>query len=259
MKEIKNIVLIGAGNVATRLGLAFQKADLKVVQVYSRSTSSAKALGNVLGTDFTTDLTAISRNADLYILSVADDALQEVLGELEPGNSFLVHTSGSQPMAVLLEHAKNYGVFYPLQTFSKNRPVDFRKIPVCLEANNSRGLDQLKSLAGKISDVVLDVPSSQRRNLHLAAVFACNFPNFMYEIAALIVNKSGLDFNLLKPLILETAEKVQEVSPSEAQTGPALRGDKRVLEMHLAMLNEMPEFQAIYKKISEGITTKHEQ
>lgn len=258
MTEIKNIVLIGAGNVATHLGISLHEAGIHVVQVCNRSAESAYALGRKLGAESVSDFSAIHPNADLYIISVADDAISEVAARI-PRNKFVVHTSGSQPQELLAEHTNDFGVFYPLQTFSKNRPVNFQTVPVCLEASNDYRQAQLNDLADKISAIVHVIPSHQRKVLHLAAVFACNFPNFMYAVAASILQASDLDFDLLKPLIRETAEKIQTVNPAEAQTGPALRGDTRVLEQHLEMLNNIPDYQALYRQISNGITKMNRQ
>lgn len=245
--------MIGAGNVATHLGIALSKSGDEIVQVYSRTDNSAIFLAKKLDTEFTTSLSKIIRNADLYILSVSDDVLPNILKDLNIGNKLLVHTSGFLSMDALARISENYGVFYPLQTFSKSRSVEMKKIPVCIEANTEENLGILKSLAMKISDDVRNVNSEQRRKLHLAAVFACNFPNYMYSIAAQILEDSDINFDILKPLIEETAEKIQDMIPQEAQTGPAIRGDKSIMDAHLNMLVKYPKFRKIYKLISTEI------
>lgn len=254
MQELRDIVLIGAGNVATRLGIALRKGGIRILQVYSRSQESAHRLASLLQTGHTTSLKEIVTEASLYIIAVADDAIESVVKGMEAQQKFLVHTSGSVDMDVLAPWAQNFGVLYPLQTFSRNRNVDFNTIPVCIEANSLVNLDLLSRLASSISGDVRTVPSAQRRMLHLAAVFACNFPNYMYTVAESIVHRANLDFDLLKPLILETALKVQTISPEKAQTGPALRGDARILEGQMELLKAYPEILELYKKISGEIS-----
>ncbi len=151
--------------------------------------------------------------ADLYIISVADNALDELISQLYLNDKLVVHTSGSVQMDVLKKASRNYGVFYPLQTFSKSKDVEFRSIPICLEANKDANLHKLTELAKRISENVQVIDSEQRKKLHLAAVFACNFPNFMYSIAEEITRQANIDFEILRPLIKETAEKVMQINP----------------------------------------------
>ncbi|MBN2173320.1 MAG: DUF2520 domain-containing protein [Bacteroidales bacterium] len=251
--NLKNIVLIGAGNVATHLGLALKDNGYRILQVYSRTIPSASHLAGKLHSDFSTDLEKINLKADLYIISVPDDAVGELVYKIKLKDRLVVHTSGSLPMDILKNSSSNYGVVYPLQTFSKTRKVDFEHIPICVEANSKLGLETLKRFAGTISGDVRDVNSEQRKKLHLAAVFACNFPNFMYSISAEIVKQANIDFSILRQLIKETAEKVMELDPLEAQTGPAKRGDQKIMEKHLEMLKGFPEFKEIYQLLSERI------
>ena len=250
MQNIQNIVLIGAGNVATQLAFALEHAGLQIVQVYSRTTTSAEKLAGELYTEFITDLSALKPDADLYILSLTDDATVQAVQNINLQNKLVVHTSGSLDMEILSTVSENYGVFYPLQTFSKNRKAIFKNIPICLEANSDSNMKLLIKLAGKISGDVREVNSTQRHKIHLAAVFACNFPNFMYTIAEKILEGSGLDFDILKPLITETAAKVQLIKPVEAQTGPAIRKDNKIMDVHLQILNNYPEYKELYKLIS---------
>jgi predicted short-subunit dehydrogenase-like oxidoreductase (DUF2520 family) len=253
LKEVQNIVLIGAGNVATQLGLAIQKTSRKIVHVYSRTEASAMNLAGILKTEFTCYPEDINPEADLYILSVTDDAVSEIVGKLNLGRQLVVHTSGSLPMDILRKSSENVGVLYPLQTFSKSRSVDFNTVPLCIEANSKDNLHLLEHFAKKLSQKVVEVDSEKRKILHLAAVFACNFSNFMYSIAGQVLADKGLNFELLRPLILETAWKVQELKPDDAQTGPASRGDKMILRKHDELLREYPEYREIYKKLSEAI------
>ena len=253
MNKIQNIVLIGAGNVATHLGLAIQNTGRQIIQVYSRKEVTARVLAEKLKTDFTVDLKTIYPDADLYIISVADDAIERITGLLQVNRSLVVHTSGSVSLDVLRACSENYGVLYPLQTFSKERKIEFSVVPLCIEANSKDNFLLLEQLAKNLSQKVVKVDSEERKILHLAGVFACNFPNFMYRIADQILTEMKLDFDLLRPLILETATKVQKMRPADAQTGPASRGDKSILRKHDALLKEYPEYVEIYKMLSDGI------
>lgn len=253
MDKIKNIVLIGAGNVATQLACAFDNAGFQISQVYSRTTESAEKLGGDLNTGFTTDLNAIVSDADLYIVSVSDDAVKPLANNLFLGDKLVVHTSGSISIDEIKQMSDNYGVFYPLQTFSKTRKADFKSIPICIEANFGESEKLLIELGRSISNDVRRIKTEERKRIHLAAVFACNFPNFMYTIAEEILKKNKLDFELLKPLIEETAAKVQTIDPYDAQTGPAKRGDETIMNQHLELLKEYPGFKEIYKLMSSEI------
>ena len=250
MDELNKIVLIGAGNVATQLGKILIKSGREIIQVYSRTAESAEALSKILKSEFINEIGKIRKDADLYILSVSDRAIEELVKKLSIENKLVVHTSGSVPMEILKPASENYGVLYPFQTFSKIRSVSFKSTPVCIEANNIIVLELLKKLAFSISDKVIELNSEQRKILHLSGVFACNFPNFMYSIAATILEENNIKFELLKPLILETAEMVQTLKPSEVQTGPAIRGDNKIMNTHLDLLEKYPEFRDLYRIIS---------
>ena len=255
MASNKRIVLIGAGNVATHLGLAFQAKGCEIVQVYSRTEESAKDLAERLQVPYTVSLEEVSANADLYIVAVKDAALQEVIPSLVKGreDALFVHTAGSISMDVWKGCARRYGVFYPMQTFSKLRMVDFSSVSFFVEASGSDELRFLKELAMSLSPKVYEASSEQRRYLHLAAVFACNFTNHMYALSASLLEKQGLPFDAMLPLIDETARKVHELPPVQAQTGPAIRRDENVMDKHLAMLSEEPVMREIYEKISKNI------
>jgi predicted short-subunit dehydrogenase-like oxidoreductase (DUF2520 family) len=251
--EFQNIVFIGAGNVATHLAMAFMQAGRRIVQVYSRTEQSARQLAEDLHTDFTTDLNKLNQSADLYIISLTDEATQEFAEKLKLLSKPVVHTSGSLPMDLLRGISDNYGVLYPLQTFSKRRKVNFKEIPICVEANSTLMQQKLHQLASEISDHITEVDSERRKLLHLAAVFACNFPNYMYFLAGKIAEEGGFDFNILRPLIEETAGKVLKESPAEVQTGPAIRGDRAVMDMHMEGLKDKPALREIYALISREI------
>ena len=251
----ERIVLIGAGNVATHLGIALQQAGWEIAQVYSRTEASASELGNRLQVPFVTSIAEVHMDADVYIVSVKDDALKVLIPELVKGREkgLFVHTAGSVPMDVWTGHALHYGVLYPMQTFSKQKPVDFREVSFFLEGDGVDTLVMLRKLACSLSENVYDATSEQRATLHMAAVFACNFTNHMYALSAHLLEKNGLPFDAMLPLIDETARKIHELHPQKAQTGPAVRKDMDVMNKHLDMLAGEPEIRDIYKMISKSI------
>jgi len=256
METSKRIVLIGAGNVATHLGMGLQKAGWQVVQVYSRTEASASELAIRLGVPFVTSLEAVCTDADVYLVMVKDAALQELIPAVVKGRegALFVHTAGSMPMKVWENDARRYGVLYPMQTFSKAREVDFASVSFFVEANGEWELSLLKEMASSLSPKVYEATSAQRTYLHMAAVFACNFANHMYALSAHLLEKNGLPFDAMLPLIDETARKVHGLHPREAQTGPAVRRDENVMNKHLEMLAEEPELKELYEKISCSIS-----
>ena len=251
------IVFIGAGRLATNLALALTKAGHDVVQVYSRTQESASELAGRLGTGVmaTCQLNEVVRDADVYIVAVKDAVLASLIPELCKGReeAVFLHTAGSMPMALFEGYARHYGVFYPMQSFSKERLVDFRQLPIFIEGCDERTLTVAGSLAHSVSQEVRTLSSEDRRYLHLAAVFACNFTNHCYALAAQVLERHGLPFNVMLPLIDETAEKVHQMAPIKAQTGPAVRYDVNVIRAQMELLAEMPEAQRIYEQMSESI------
>ncbi len=254
---IKNIVFIGAGNLATHLALALKSANYHICQVYSRTQISSKTLAKQVGAEACCSFDEVRRDADIYIFALSDKALPDALKALQLKNKFLVHTAGSLPMSVFENYTSKFGVFYPLQTFSKAREVDFLKIPLCIEACSQDLESELMLMGGKISKSVQLISSKQRKQLHMAAVFTCNFTNHMYHIGQELLQEEGMDFELLKPLIMETAEKVQEIPARAAQTGPAVRFDEDVIKAHEESLNMHPDFQKLYRFVSESIYHLH--
>jgi predicted short-subunit dehydrogenase-like oxidoreductase (DUF2520 family) len=246
------IVFIGAGNVATHLSKALLDAGHEICQIYSRSEESAAALSVKSGCPCTTNIDTIYNSADIYIFAVGDDALAPVVKQVRGNNGIWIHTAGSCPLDIFFGYAKNYGVMYPLQTFSKKRKPDFSKIPIFTEGNTKETENIISTLAGTISNSVFTIDSEKRKYLHLAAVFACNFTNNMYNIATHILHEQGIDRNVLLPLIDETADKIHTLTPTKAQTGPALRNDADTICRHLSMLNDC-ELREIYKIISKNI------
>jgi predicted short-subunit dehydrogenase-like oxidoreductase (DUF2520 family) len=254
------IVMIGAGNLAIHLSKALQDAGNDLIQVFSRSEKSAAWLAGVLKTDYTTAIHNVRPNAELYIIAITDDAIPEIVSCLPFTERLVVHTAGSIPRDVFAGKMRNYGIFYPLQSFSKACPVDFAGIPVFLEANTPENLQTLQSLAEQISSNVSELSSEKRLLLHLAAVFGSNFANSLYEIAAQITEKAGLTFDVLSPLLSETLRKATNAHhPASVQTGPAKRNDRRVLQEHIDLLTAHPEWRQLYVQMSECIRQQHEQ
>ena len=255
MMAVQNIVLIGSGRVATQLGKRLAEKGKFIVQVYSRTQAHAAQLAGQLGSEPIHDPEKIRHDADLYIISVSDDAIPEIAAKLRFEGKPVAHTSGSVPMDAVSAISANYGVFYPLQTFVKNRDVDFNDIPLCIEGADPETENLLTGLAYEISNDVRIINSEQRLKIHIAAVFASNFTNFMYLMGEDVLKNAGVEFDILLPLIRETAAKMNSAMPHEAQTGPAMRGDEKVIRKHLKMLAGDPEKQAIYRQLSGHITT----
>ncbi len=249
-----DIVLIGAGNVATQLGLALKKYH-NIVQVFSRQLANASSLANKLYATCTDDIKSITSDADIYLISVSDDAIKPLVEKLPNTNAVVVHTAGSVSIDIL-SRFNNYGILYPFQTFSKNRDISFENIPILIEGNSKETADKLLKLASSLSKNIYEVNSGQRLLLHIAAVFACNFTNHLYHISSNISNKAELPFDILQPLIEETVSKAFKVSPKNAQTGPASRNDKQTMEKHIEILNSSFDDEYLtnlYKTISEQI------
>lgn len=246
------IVIIGAGNVATHLTLALKNSGCAICQVYSRNLSNADCLAQLVAAEPTDSLKEIRTDADFYFLAVSDSAIASVVQLMPLVSGVVVHTAGSIPMSVL-EKFSLYGVFYPFQTFTKDRGVDFSKIPVLIEGNRSDVRRELTRLAATISNQVLKADSNRRALLHVAAVFSSNFVNHMYTISHDLLERSGLDFDLLKPLITETTQKALSMNSVDAQTGPARRKDFGVMGEHLEKLSATKNYQEIYELISKSI------
>lgn len=248
------IVLIGAGNLATHLGKALHAAGHDMVQVFSRTMQSAETLASLLDAEPLTDMAQVRDDADVYIFSVKDSALEQLVSQLCGGEKkVFLHTAGSMPMSVFRGKALHYGVLYPMQTFSKQREVDFSIIPCFIEANDEFALKQIESLAGQISHRVYQLSSEDRKYLHLSAVFACNFANHCYAASQELLQQHGIPFDVMLPLIDETAAKVHGMTPKEAQTGPAVRYDENVIGKQIQLLENQPYFQKIYDCMSKSI------
>ncbi|MBR8536314.1 DUF2520 domain-containing protein [Carboxylicivirga sediminis] len=247
-----NIVVIGSGNVASHLARALYMAKHRILQVCSRTIDNAQILANEVNADSIDEVQQINVQADLYILSIKDDALAEVVEQLPDVDGMVVHTAGSVSVNIL-SRFKNYGVFYPFQTFVKSAELQFDAIPILVEANTIANASLLMGLGNELSKRVLQASSDQRGALHISAVFACNFVNHMYRLGEDVLKESGLPFELLHPLIQETANKVLRMSPSVAQTGPAARNDQQIIQKHLNQLEGQKETQQIYRMLTDSI------
>ncbi|PIE49556.1 MAG: hypothetical protein CSA39_02015 [Flavobacteriales bacterium] len=243
-----SVILIGTGNVAHHFIKAFYKSNkVNLVQVYGRNQ---EALESIPFSVPTTNNLKLLADADVFLMAISDDAIKELTRNFPFKNKLLVHTSGTQPLESV-QNTNRKGVFYPLQTFSKNKSVNFSDIPICIEANNTADERLLMHLAKSISNTVHIVDSAKRKYLHLAAVFANNFTNYCYALANEICNENQLDFKMLLPLIQETAQKVTNLSPLAAQTGPARRNDKKTIAAHLNLLDS--DKKEIYKQLTKAI------
>ncbi len=243
------VAIIGTGNLAQHLFDAFSACPtIDIVQVVGRNTN---ALGHFKKSAATsTDFKNIAEAA-IFIIAVSDTAIPAVSKYLVHKKGLVVHTSGSVSMDALSDHDR-YGIFYPLQTFTKDRKVAMNSVPFCLEAHDEADLELLKKLAGKLSEKIYQVSSEQRKVLHLAAVFVNNFTNHLYHIGKEICDEKGLPFEILQPLIQETLDKTEQLTPYDAQTGPARRGDSETISKHLEQLKN-PEYKKVYEVISESI------
>ncbi|HLV15289.1 MAG TPA: DUF2520 domain-containing protein [Xanthomarina sp.] len=248
-----SVSILGAGNVATHLFRVFSKTEtVSVKQWYNRDLGKISSFQNEVSvTDNLSDLTEV----DLYIIAVSDDAISGISEALPFSDRLVVHTSGSVSVYDL-DKKNRRGVFYPLQTFSKDAELDFKNVPICIETIGKKDYPLLKSLAEAIGCDYYKINSDQRKALHLAAVFVNNFTNQLYRVAHEITESEGVEFDVLKPLILETAKKVQYLSPYLAQTGPAKRNDKNTIKRHLNLL-ESEEHKAIYNLMTNAIKNTH--
>ncbi|MDC7993693.1 Rossmann-like and DUF2520 domain-containing protein [Altibacter sp. HG106] len=245
------VSIIGFGNVGTHLYTAFSDGPMaEVVAVYSRNPQRFDGWEDL---PVVSDFTSLPE-VDCTLIAVADDAIAAVSSALSTTAGLVAHTSGNAPLDAIDEKHRS-GVFYPLQSFSK-RPVAFSTIPICLEAETEASYQLLTTLASSLSERVVRIDSAARARLHLAAVFANNFVNHLYSVSEKILAEHELDFSLLHPLILETAQRLSEVAPSEAQTGPAVREDQQTIKKQLHLLNDSA-FQALYQQLTKSIATTH--
>lgn len=251
------VIFIGSGNVATHLAQKFNSLGMNVSQIYSRTINNAEVLARLVDATYTNDIRDIETDADYYFYALNDNSLKRFLSKFDLPDAIHLHTAGSISIRIFEKYTTKYGVFYPLQTFSKKKEVDFSKIPICVEASSSEIQLKLVHLAKQLTNNVYVTNSDQRKKIHLAAVFACNFTNYMYDISSMLLEEAGVGFEIIQPLIKETADKVMTILPFEAQTGPAVRYDENTIDKHLAILKNKSEFKKTYKLLSKSINKRH--
>ncbi|MBS9523644.1 DUF2520 domain-containing protein [Litoribacter alkaliphilus] len=250
------IAIIGTGNVSWHLASAFEDAGHEITEIYGRDIDKAELwTERVYQGEATDSLDFTDSQAEIFVLAVSDSAISDIADQIIlPEDSILVHTSGSVPLEVLGYSSAAYtGIFYPLQTFTKGKEIDFHQVPILLESDDSDTLRKLKKLARSISPLQYVVKSKDRLALHIAAVFASNFTNHMVRIAEELMNRQGLDFEMLKPLIIESMTKTLELGAKRAQTGPAKREDMDTLENHHRFLAFNENIAEIYRVVSQDI------
>lgn len=247
------LVCIGSGNVATHLSIALKTMGVDIAQVWGRDLQKAGILAALTGAQAIHSWSEVDKNADFYLIAVKDDAISTVAGKLQDVNGIVIHTSGTSSLEVLGNAGRGRGVLYPLQTFSKSKVLSIAEVPFCIEGSDLQVAERLAALAGLISVKVYPVDTRQRKALHLAAVYVCNFSNQLYAIGQELIEKEGLSFDLLRPLIQETAAKIQDTIPAEVQTGPAVRRDEVTMQLQLDLLQGNDELQQLYELFSKRI------
>jgi predicted short-subunit dehydrogenase-like oxidoreductase (DUF2520 family) len=253
MPDPVKIVFIGAGNVATHLSRVLFNSGYVISQIISKTKLTAQTLATEFNSDYSTDPSDIRTDCDIIFISVGDQQIEDVLSRIKTNNKLIVHTSGTLEMKILSTASENFGVFYPLQTFTKNTAVDFSDIPLIIEANSEKNLDFLKRIASDISNDIRVIDSEKRKIIHLAAVIVNNFTNLNYTIAQHLLEENNISFDVLKPLILETAKKAIKEKPSDIQTGPAYREDSETILKHIEMLSGNDKYRNIYEVMTSAI------
>lgn len=251
------VVLIGTGNVAYHLAKILPHCNCDIIQVFSRTEAHAKALAELTSTCYITDITQVDRNADVYLYALTDTALPLVAASMPHTNGLHLHTSGTVPMSVFADYQSHYGVLYPLQSFSKDAEVNWAEVPIFTEGNSDTALQQVQALAQRITPLVQVADTETRKTIHLAGVLTNNFSNALYNIAHELLKEKGVDFRLFLPLLKGSIGKLNTLTPHQAQTGPAVRGDNAIINAHCAMLEQHPRWQEIYRLLTEEIRETH--
>ncbi|HSZ87086.1 MAG TPA: DUF2520 domain-containing protein [Puia sp.] len=246
------VVIIGSGNVATVLGRRFLRAEHEIIEVISKNETHVKTLADELHCDYSNNFVNISDHADLYIIAVSDDALMDLSTQLQFQNKIVVHTAGSVSKNILQNISKNFGVLYPLQTLRKEIKTDF-EIPILIDGNTGETLAVIEDFAKTISDNVQIASDDTRLQLHVAATIVNNFSNHLFALTENYCNQQKIDFKLLIPLIEETSKRTEQFSPSQMQTGPAIRHDIQTIQTHLQLLDNFPELKKIYELFTGSI------
>ena len=260
MKTLCNVSFIGSGQVATQLALGMENLGHSVKYVYGRNFDHSNDLVRKLySAQVKTDLDFSEKDIDLVIICVNDDSIESVASEIiVDEETIVVHTSGTQPLSLLdYTPTDKTGVFYPLQTFSKERKTNWQGLPLCVEGSDTEVETILYNIAHELTGNAHRLTTYDRKIIHLSAVFACNFTNHLYTISKEILEDHGLEFDLLKPLILETVQKAMHIGPENAQTGPAMRSDQEVISTHLSQLSDKTQLRTLYQLITDLITEKH--
>lgn len=251
---IKDVVIIGSGNVAWHLAKELHGKGYRIQQIYGRNENTVSTIAKELSVQYTTNVNEIYKLADIYIISITDKSINNLLPLLNLSGRLVVHTSGSTPMSVFSKSFKSFGVIYPVQSFTKNRPVTFNEIPLLIEGNNSKTEKILLDFARTISGKVVVMNSTKRLYVHLSAIIVNNFSNHLLTMAETFFNIHNLPFELINPLIKETYSKAMDIGPTNAQTGPAKRNDLNIIEKHLDILENFGDLQQIYRLISQHIS-----
>jgi predicted short-subunit dehydrogenase-like oxidoreductase (DUF2520 family) len=256
-KSIKRIAIAGSGNIAWHLAKGLKLQGYLITGIWSRNYSNALALAEICGSAVCTNLAGLHENADMIIIAVSDKAIDEVARSIGKYEGIVVHTAGSVPMDILKASCENYGVFYPLQTFTKGTPVDLGEVPLFIESSSVEVMQSVKQVAFSLSANVHEADSHQRMLVHVAAVFASNYSNLMYVIGNEILKNSDLPREVLHALITETARKAVTADPINMQTGPARRNDTITIEKHIETLASLPEYAELYRLLAKIISNKY--
>jgi predicted short-subunit dehydrogenase-like oxidoreductase (DUF2520 family) len=246
------IVIIGAGNVAFHLIKSITNSGHQLVQIYNRTIENIKESTKKI--PLSDSIGGIYPNADIYIICVKDNAIEEIANQLKMNNKLVLHTSGNRTMDILQNSSSNYGIFYPIQSFTKEIPLNFKKVPIIIEANNAEALEMLKSFSESISERVIEMDLEKRQKLNIAGVFVNNFTNHLYHLMDEYLEKESIDFSILHPIIQNTVDKIKIKSPRACQTGPAIRNDLETIENQKKILEKEIDLLKIYNEFTQGIT-----
>ena len=248
------IVIIGAGNVAFHLIKSITNSGHQLVQIYNRTIENINESTKKI--PLSDSIGGIYPNADIYIICVKDNAIEEIANQLTLNDKLVLHTSGNRTMDILKNSASNYGIFYPIQSFTKEIPLDFKKVPIIIEANNTESLEKLKSFAESISERVIEMNFEKRQKLNIAGVFVNNFTNHIYHLMHEYLNNESIDFTILHPIIQNTVDKIKLRNPKSCQTGPAIRNDQETIENQKKILENEINLLKIYIDFTNGIMEK---
>lgn len=252
-----NVTVIGCGNVGTHFCKSFLQDRVKIVQVINKTELWAKKVAQEVKADFSFEFNSIPENTDYLVICVKDKDIENVVEKIPVGNYTVIHTSGTVSIDVFKNKFKNFGVVYPLQTFTKEKRLSLKTIPFFLESNSKDNFLNLKRFALAYSDNIWEANSDKRKNIHLAAVFSCNFVNHLMVLSKEILKTEEMPLEILHPLIKETIEKALLFGPEKVQTGPAVRGDEQTIKLHLELLENKKEIQTLYKLLSQSITEQN--